>query len=136
VNVGQGAFQVTGVRGSFAESEITSITQQVLNSEGGQSSVSTPATMYFAGDGHNHWHIRDLESYELSRLDNGVKVGTSLKSGICFADNHEYRLTLLGAPPDPVYRSCGKSSSLRVLMGLSIAGAIPIPGGYPTSTST
>jgi len=32
--------------------------------------------MYFAGDGHTHWHVRDLETYELIRSDNGSKVGT------------------------------------------------------------
>ena len=34
------------------------------------------ASLVWGGDGHSHWHVRDLENYELDRLDNGSKVGT------------------------------------------------------------
>jgi hypothetical protein len=82
--------------------------------------VITSAEMFHAGDGHNHWHVRDLETGELTRLNNGVKVGALAKHGFCFYDNYQYRLTLPGAPQSPVYTNCGSASSLNVTMGLAI----------------
>jgi hypothetical protein len=76
--------------------------------------------MFFGGDGHNHWHVRDLASYELTRMDNGTLVGTDHKQGFCFFDNFGYRLTLPGAPQDPVYTGCGGTSSLQVETGISV----------------
>jgi hypothetical protein len=85
--------------------------------------VSIPdASLTFGGDGHNHWHVNALEQYELRRLDNGVKVGTSAKSGFCFFDTGPYRLSLPGAPASGVYTGvgCGTATSLQVTMGVSI----------------
>lgn len=79
------------------------------------------AAWYYAGDGHNHWHVRNLERYALTRLDNGVKVGTGAKHGFCFFDNYRY-----GSTHDPFYTAAsgacgyGSSSALRVKMGLSV----------------
>jgi hypothetical protein len=76
--------------------------------------------MYFAGDGHLHWHVRDLEEFELQRLDNGTKVGTYAKHGFCFFDNYRY------GSSDPTFYtrssgSCGRSASdTRTTMGLSV----------------
>jgi hypothetical protein len=119
VNVGTGPFEVRGIRASANDPEMTTF-QRIYDTAGGFRSVATAARMFFAGDGHSHWHVRDLESTELTRLDNGAKVGTGAKFGFCFFDNVAYRLTLLGAPPAAVYGGCGNSSSLAVTMGLSV----------------
>jgi Lysyl oxidase/CARDB len=78
--------------------------------------VPTTAQMYYAGDGHNHWHLKDLESYTLTRLDNGVKVGTGAKEGFCFFDNYRF-----GSTADPFYTTCGNHhpDALAVTAGLS-----------------
>jgi len=120
-NLGSGPFQVTGSRSSASETEMTSITQQIFNDEGDISgSVSTGATMFFAGDGHSHWHVRDLETFELVRTDNGVLNGTGEKHGFCFYDIVKVNLSLPNAPQNPLYTNCGGSSDLQVEMGLSI----------------
>jgi hypothetical protein len=119
VNVGSGPFEARGRRSSTSESEM-SVTQRIYNDAGGYRDVSTPARMFFAGDGHTHWHVRDLETSELVRQDNGSKVGTGAKRGFCFFDNVRYRLGLQGAPQNPVYTGCGGSTSLAVTMGVSI----------------
>jgi hypothetical protein len=119
VNVGQGRFELRGQRSSTTQTQMT-VSQRVYNDTGGSRLVSTPAVMVFGGDGHNHWHVRDLETSALIRLDNGSKVGTGAKRGFCFFDNTRYRLTLPGAPQSPVYTGCGTSASLIVNMGLSI----------------
>lgn len=75
--------------------------------------------MYYSGDGHDHWHVRNLERFTLQRLDNGVKVGTGAKHGFCFYDNYRY-----GSTRAPFYTmargACGAHSDLRVKMGLSV----------------
>jgi hypothetical protein len=119
VNVGSGPFEIRGARASASEPEMATV-QRILDSAGGFREVATGARMFFAGDGHDHWHVRDLESSELVRLDNGVKVGTGAKFGFCFFDNVAYRLTLPGAPSSAVYPGCGNSSSLSVTMGVSV----------------
>ena len=101
VNVGQGPMELNAARsigsGPFSAS-------QRLYGADGNVSVATPGvSLVYGGDGHNHWHINNLESYELKRLDNGVKVGTAAKSGFCFFDTTAYRTTLPGAPASSVY---------------------------------
>jgi len=118
-NVGRGAFELHGTRPSTSASQM-SVSQRIFNDAGGYRDVPTTATMFFAGDGHNHWHVRDLESQDLIRLDNGSKVGTAAKHGFCFFDNVRYRLTLTGAPQSARYAGCGTSTSLAVTMGLSV----------------
>ncbi len=119
VNVGAGAFEARGYRASTSEPEMT-VSQRIYGDGGTVRDAATPARMFFAGDGHTHWHVRDLEVSELIRLDNGVKVGTGAKRGFCFFDNYRYRLTLAGAPQSPVYTGCGSASNLQVTMGVSI----------------
>ncbi|MGH3022358.1 MAG: lysyl oxidase family protein [Gaiellaceae bacterium] len=119
VNVGSGPFEVRGTRAGLSEAEMAT-SQRIYDSTGGFREVATGARMFFAGDGHDHWHVRDLESFELIRLDNGVKVGTGAKVGFCFFDNVAYRLALPGAPAAAAYPGCGNASSLGVTMGISV----------------
>jgi hypothetical protein len=119
VNVGAGRFEARGQRSSTSQTQMAAV-QRIYDTAGGFREVATPAVMVFGGDGHNHWHVHNLESSDLIRLDNGSKVGTGAKHGFCFFDNTAYRLTLPGAPQSPFYLSCGNSSSLQVTMGLSV----------------
>ena len=113
VNTGAGNFEAHGERPDTSTS--MTVTQRIFNNAGGYRDLPTTAQMYFAGDGHNHWHLRDLESYELIRLDNGNKVGTGDKEGFCFFDNVQF-----GSPKAAFYTSCGRNpDALQVRMGLS-----------------
>lgn len=120
VNIGAGKFQAEGSRASTAETEM-SVVQRIFDDAGGSTTVPTTARMYFAGDGHNHWHVRDLEQSSLDRLDNGVKVGSGAKHGFCFFDNVAFRLALVGAPSNPFFTTCGTTGTvLTQTMGLSV----------------
>ena len=120
VNVGAGRFQLDGTRTASSGSGME-VAQRVAGSDGTYRLQATGAQMYFAGDGHHHWHVADLEDSVLERLDNGVKVGSGAKHGFCFFDNYAYRLTLLGAPSSPFYRTCGQDPSVSAQsMGLSV----------------
>ena len=118
VNVGAGPFEVHGKRAAGASTMTTS--QRIFDDAGAYRDVNTPAIMYFAGDGHLHWHVRDLEDFELQRLDNGTKVGTFAKHGFCFFDNYRY------GSSDPTFYtrssgSCGRSATdTQTTMGLSV----------------
>ncbi len=123
-NVGVGPFEVVGTRASTSDLEMNTVVQNVYDDTGSISRTSpTSATMYFAGDGHTHWHLRDLETYELIRTDNGVLVGTGEKHGFCFFDNVKHNLKLPGAPSSSVYTDCGDADDLTVTPGLSVGWA-------------
>src|SRR5918997_3501447 len=88
VNVGPGALELRGRRPDT--SSPMTVSQRIYDDAGGFRDRPTTAQMYFAGDGHNHWHVRYLERYDLARLDNGKKVGTQAKEGFCFSDNYRF----------------------------------------------
>ena len=114
VNVGDGPLQVHGQRPDTGASTMNTF-QRIFDEAGEPHDVPTDAVMHFGGDGHNHWHVRDLESFELERLRDDSKVGTGAKHGFCFWDNHRY-----GSEQDPYYAGCGQPTDLEVTMGLSV----------------
>jgi hypothetical protein len=121
VNVGVGPFEVRGQRPDTTVSTMTT-TQRVFDGAGLYLDHPTDAIMYYSGDGHDHWHVQDLEDFELIRKDNGKLVGTGAKHGFCFYDNYRY-----GSTQDQFYTrrtsppACGQySSDLKVTMGLSV----------------
>jgi hypothetical protein len=120
VNVGVGPFELRGTRS--ADNQSWTVSQQIADTNGSRRSIATNAVLVFGGDGHSHWHVKDLMATDLLRLDNGSKVGTSAKLGFCFWDNIDYRRTLAGFPKSPVYNAsgCGGLSSTDVAMGLSV----------------
>jgi hypothetical protein len=119
VNVGQGPFETIGSRPDTSTSQMI-VRQRIYDDAGGAREVDTPTVMFFAGDGHDHWHVRDAEGYELRRLDNGRRVGTGAKHGFCYYDNTPYRLELPGAPLWSIYGHCGAAADLTVTTGLSV----------------
>ncbi len=132
VNKGVGRFDARGLRPNTGTSTMT-VRQRIYNDAGGYRSVPTNAVMYYSGDGHDHWHVRDLQRFTLTRLDNGVKVGTGAKRGFCFYDNYRY-----GSTRAPFYTlaggACGSYGDLRVKMGVSVGWgdiyAWNLPGQY------
>jgi hypothetical protein len=120
VNVGAGPFLVVGSRPD-TNAEFT-LSQRIQHSDG--SSVDTPvnSSVVFAGDGHGHWHVRDLETYTLHSLDTGATTAYGAKGGYCFMDTTPYRLSLPGAPQQPRYtdEGCGEATSTTLAMGLSV----------------
>jgi len=120
VNIGLGEFQAEGSRTSSTEPEM-SVVQRIFDDQGGSETRPTTARMYWAGDGHNHWHLRDLETSSLDRVDNRATVGSSAKHGFCFFDNVKFNPLLIGAPLSAVYTGCGTDPNvLDQTMGLSI----------------
>ena len=123
VNVGQGPFEINATRPNVTSG--FSVAQKVYGT-GTSTSIPIPgADLVWGGDGHNHWHVRNLETYDLNRLDNGSKVGTGMKTGFCFFDNVVFNTSLPGAPASAVYMPgtvCGPNdqSASAVRMGISV----------------
>ena len=128
VNIGAGPFETIGRRPDTATDQMA-VAQRIYNSAGSYREVRTPTVMFWAGDGHDHWHVRDVEAYRLLRLDNGRRVGTGAKHRFCYFDNTAYRLGLAGAPTSPVYGGCGARGDLRVKTGVSVGWGDTYPAG-------
>jgi Lysyl oxidase len=121
VNVGTGPFEFRARRSSTTSSWST--WQVIYDDAGGSRSVSTPSVqLVYGGDGHDHWHVKDRESYRLVPLDTTSTDRVGHKAGFCFFDNYQYKLTLPGAPQSPVYprSGCGTQDSLKLKTGLSV----------------
>ncbi|HYN69979.1 MAG TPA: lysyl oxidase family protein [Candidatus Eisenbacteria bacterium] len=120
VNVGAGPFQAYGYnRNAAGQLQV----DQEIWTPGDWVREPTTAQMYWSGDGHNHWHVRDLEQYVLEGQNGRYRLYGE-KHGFCFWDNYRYNLNLDDAPTTAQYtgaNSCGSSSSnATVQMGLSI----------------
>ncbi|MGI8999682.1 MAG: hypothetical protein ACR2GO_08250, partial [Candidatus Limnocylindria bacterium] len=83
INIGDGPFQV---RGSSPPNGEMPVDQQIFNADGTKTTTPTNFRMIFGGDGHNHWHVRDLATYELQNTAATIKR-TGEKRGFCFFDN-------------------------------------------------
>jgi hypothetical protein len=119
VNIGSGRFEVYGAGSASAD---WGPSQHIFRDDGTYRIKSVPTTMFYAGDGHDHRHVKDLLKMELTSLAGGTDVRRVKKIGYCFYDNVRYRLSLPGAPQSAFYRSnsCGRSSSTSARMGISI----------------
>lgn len=118
VNVGRGTFELTADRPST--SAPFTVTQWLQQLDGGRTPVAVPAGLVYGGDGHWHWHVKDLESYQLTSLDSNKTVGIGMKGGYCFYDNIYY-LPIQGSRRVYEEAGCGMEDSLKVSMGLSFA---------------
>ena len=122
VNVGRGPFQVTGEDpkdGQAGKQDILAVRQQILEADGTFSDHATTATMFWSGDGHDHWHVTDIQVAELHSLEAEPLSGTYKKTGFCFFDSYRYTST------KPAFYTTARSvcqtrSTGRVRMGVSV----------------
>lgn len=126
-NMGVGAFELRGNRPDTL-SRMT-VTQRIYNDVGGYRDVVLPlASMeYETTDGHNHWHVHDLELGEL--LDaSGRTAAVLTKRGFCFNDTERVR-----GNTSRVYELSGcqgfDPDALSVVMGLSVNWMDVYPAG-------
>lgn len=119
VNVGAGPFDLEGRRPNATATDMR-VKQRLFNDDGTKTTLSTNATMFYSGDGHNHWHVRDLQRYTINSIDADSELGAGAKTGFCFFDGVAFRTSLPKSPPRPRYSSCGTQASTKVGMGLSV----------------
>jgi lysyl oxidase len=122
VNVGHGPFQVTGYDpkdGEAGRQDILAVRQQILEADGTFSNHPTTATMFWSGDGHNHWHVTDIQVAQLQSLEGMPLDGIYRKTGFCFFDSYRYTST------KPAFYTnarsvCQARQTGRVRMGVSV----------------
>jgi hypothetical protein len=120
VNVGEGPMEVLGRRSS--SSSAWTVQQVIDNDAGGERRVKTDATLRYAGDGHNHWHVEQMMVYHLwsSRATRSDR-----KVGFCFFDTTLWAPSLPRSPSSSYYREswCGGRTSLTSRTGISVGWA-------------
>jgi len=99
--------------------------QFIHRNDGSWRHVASAAEQRFANrDGHHHWHVIDMESYELFPMDAPFADGpvTGHKYGFCFFDGVHRRPGLAHSPKFPNYFSsgCGRPDSQSTLVSLSV----------------
>jgi hypothetical protein len=122
-NIGDGPIEVRGE--NRVADTLTLIAQRIYDSMGGCRDVLQPAaTMWYAGDGHNHWHVRKYMVSQLYRKTGGGIIRIK-KLGFCLLDYHQADPLPANAPPDRVYWNgvCGTSTSQSIAMGISVGYA-------------
>lgn len=120
VNVGPGVFEAEG-RGPRVDDTLDEVVQLVETAGGGRSEVPSAATMFFAGDGHNHWHVRDLQEFTIASTNDRAKVlRRGAKSGFCFWDNYRYGSTAPAYYHPSTTSACAMRTDGTVPMGLSV----------------
>jgi hypothetical protein len=120
VNLGPGAFQVYGfdADGATVGDEL-SVVQQIQEPGGGLSEHPTSAMMFYSGDGHDHWHVRDLQEWTIQNL-NAQVLARGAKTGFCFWDNYDYGATTSAYYHPFTTDACEIAPDGTVPMGLSV----------------
>jgi hypothetical protein len=122
VNIGKGPFETRASRASIRDSTMD-VSQRIYNAAGGTRVHETELVAKYAGDGHDHWHVQQVATYELyAPTGSGPVLRRDSKVGSCFFDTNPYRLTLPGAPETRQYLhdGCGSRQSLFVKNGISV----------------
>jgi hypothetical protein len=120
VNIGAGPLIVRASRPWLGNDDWT-VDQWIEERAGGYSVEPTTASLVYGGDGHNHWHVKQVEVHQIEALD-GTVLGRLVKQGFCFFDTDAYRPTVAGTPAQAHWsaRGCASTIDTRVRMGLSV----------------
>ncbi|MEO8347409.1 MAG: lysyl oxidase family protein [Acidobacteriota bacterium] len=119
VNIGPGRFDAYGSQPDSSNTTLNSVTQRVDQGGGVWTEHPTEATMFYAGDGHDHWHVYGLQDWKLAfQATPNERIATGTKTGFCFWDN-----VSLSAAPRFYTGSveCHQRTDGTVPMGLSVS---------------
>lgn len=116
-NWGVGHFEVHATRPGSGSP--WTLNQVIFDDAGGSREVATTGRLTYAGDGHNHWHIRDMNHYDLWGPSGSHREA---KIGFCFLDTTPLALHLPGARQTSHYREeeCDGASTTSIRAGISI----------------
>lgn len=123
-NIGQGPFRLYGYDedGVAKAGDDLLIRQKILQSDGTYVDRDTSATMFWSGDGHNHFHVRSLTLAKIQTPDGKTTLRTIRKIGFCFLDSYRYGSTQ-PAFFNSDFHVCQPSPNGRVPMGVSVRWA-------------
>ena len=128
VNVGAGPMEVVATREG---DELGRGVQRIYGTEGQPSELATEATFFWAGDGHEHWHVRDLQGYRVESLDGADATAVSEKHGFCLFDNIVDEALQDRAPDSAEYECPSSQGASSIRMGLSVGWRDIYPATLP-----
>jgi Lysyl oxidase/S-layer homology domain len=114
-NLGVGHFEVHAHRS--ATSDPWTVSQVIFDDMGGSREQTTDTTLVYAGDGHDHWHVKDMMFYDLWGPGGTYREE---KIGFCFLDTTPIALSLPGARQASYYRESACEENLDYRTGISI----------------
>jgi len=105
------------------------VDQIVYQTGGGYRRIRTPASMQYAGDGHDHWHVAKMLTYHLWGSTGTLR---SSKVGFCFFDTNLMSPSLPGSPSAGVYKEsmCGRRASTSTRNGISVGWGDKYPANF------
>jgi Lysyl oxidase len=112
VNVGAGHAEVEGTRPDTSTPTM-SVTQRIYDDAANWTDVPTGTHAFWAGDGHDHWHLFEMAGAFLTPFGGGVHMGTSAKEGFHFSDVTPFDLSLPNAPQTKRYKACIGNNSCK-----------------------
>ena len=127
LNYGAGPFELRGSRRRTGHT--FDIDQVVYRSDGTTRRIQTTATLRYAGDGHDHYHVRRLATYHLWSTSGTMRDS---KIGFCFFDTNPRYLSLPRAPSSRRYfqSGCGTRRSLSTRSGISVGWGDKYPWNF------
>ncbi len=128
-NVGDGPLEARANQRSGRT--MTRVVQVIHRANGTKRSRAVSASVFYSGDGHDHWHIGRFVVVELGPVpgtppeDPTATVRTLRKIGFCLIDTTrapvgELRPANSATRAKYPYSGCGKRSSTSVKMGISV----------------
>jgi hypothetical protein len=116
-NWGAGHFEIHATRSSSTAP--WTVNQVIYDTSGSTHEVPTPTSMKYAGDGHDHWHVRDMMYYDLWGPGGNYREA---KVGFCFLDSTPVALGLPGARQSAYYReqACDGLANTNIRTGISV----------------
>ena len=131
VNAGPGRFELRGSRSSSHDMSMD-MDQLMYRWDGTSHRIDTSAESKYAGDGHDHWHVQGVVTYEAWKLADPVAARRGAKTGFCFFDTDPWRLSLPYARQSPYYRQewCGTHSSMTNRVGVSVGWGDRYPWNF------
>ena len=119
-NIGDGPMEVLGRRS--ASYDPWTVTQVIDDDAGGERRVPTEAYLLYAGDGHDHWHVRKMMAYHV--FSTKFTRGDS-KVGFCFFDTNLRYPSLPRSPASRRYfePACGRRTATTSRTGISVGWA-------------
>jgi len=131
-NVGSGPLEARGRRIDPSD-ESMQVTQRIRRSDGSWRKRKTRALLFYAGDGHDHWHVRQFMLLNLYKAgEPGGDVYGIRKLGYCLLDATRKAKPPAATPPAPVYPAgaCGHADDTAVRMGISVGYGDDYPPAY------
>jgi hypothetical protein len=121
VNIGPGPFQVYGHDDLTDATSKHAVVQEVWDGTS-WAEQPTEAVMSYSGDGHDHWHVENLQDWTIVNANDAAArvLAKGAKTGFCFWDNYRY-----GSTASPHYHpyttdACELMGDGTVPMGLAV----------------